>query len=146
MQVLVTSLNETQSFLFRGLAVEVHQIVYAGEEHSGKQARIEIRPSRGIEALPLISPAKIALVLRADQSRDVPWMPASSKHHSDDALHTARPEEEVIGLFKNEPCARGQVVQRGAIVSVGPKGWCVVLLGVKLFVKAGERRRFVRSD
>jgi hypothetical protein len=48
----------------------------------------------------LIAPAVVPLVFRANQSRDVPWMPAEREHDAHDDAPRSRPQQKIIGILE----------------------------------------------
>ena len=60
---------------------------------------------------PLLSPAIITLVFRANESGNVARMPAEGKHRSNDLLDSIGLEQQVVGLFKDDPGAGWKFLQ-----------------------------------
>ena len=115
-------------------AVEIDKIVHAGCEKAGKNARVKIG-ARGRIDISELGPAEIALVLRANQSRDMARVPAERKQYPDKSANKRRPQQEIIWLLECDARAGRQNFQRLSIVSFRPKFGRMLFLRVEPLVK-----------
>src|SRR5678816_3167937 len=128
-------LEEARLFLARRLAVEIDEVVDAHTEQSREHPCVEIGACRRIIAAPLIAPAIVALIFRADQSCDVSRMPAKREHHAHNAQRAAGTDEQIVGLFEDQASAGWKRVERRAIVGFWPQRAGVMVLRVELRMK-----------